>query len=103
MGEQALMQAVTILSIHDISKSFGLHTVLRQINFSLVSQQRAGLVGANGVGKSTLIKIIMGELEADAGEVRIRPGVRLGYLPQTMQTMVASSLREVITSATNDV
>ncbi len=72
-----------MLTLQQISKSFGIDTVLNNISFSLNPGERIGLVGPNGCGKSTLLRIITGEEKADAGIVRLSPSnLRLGYLPQ---------------------
>ena len=63
-----------LLAIENISKAFGDNQVLNHVSFSLAYGQKIGLVGANGVGKSTLIKIIIGELESDGGAVQHRLG-----------------------------
>jgi macrolide transport system ATP-binding/permease protein len=72
------------LSIRDISKSYGLNLILSRVSLMLYAGQRVGLVGANGVGKSTLLKIITGEVAADGGSVTLTPGMELGYLAQAV-------------------
>ena len=57
-----------ILSLQGVQKSFGTHEVLREVTFALQERDRMGLVGVNGCGKSTLMKIIAGEETADAGK-----------------------------------
>jgi ATP-binding cassette subfamily F protein 3 len=74
---------VGMLSIHHISKSYGIETILDDITFQLSPGERLGLVGSNGSGKTTLLRIIMGEEKPDAGIVQVSPpGLRIGYLPQ---------------------
>ncbi len=88
------------LTITHVSKSYGVHQILDDISFSLGAQQRVGLVGLNGVGKSTLLKIIAGEIEADRAEVALPAGARVGYLPQeitdygdkTIDTLIMESV-----------
>ena len=70
------------LSVSQITKSFGFHHILNGVSFVLNSRERIGLVGANGVGKSTLLKIIMGKLEADGGKIFLSEQARIGYLEQ---------------------
>lgn len=74
-----------LLGVENISKSYGENQVLNQVTFALNEGQKLGLVGANGVGKSTLLKIIMAEIEQDSGKVTITPGARIGYLAQVLQ------------------
>ncbi len=72
-----------MLIVQQISKSFGIETILNNVSFSLNPRERIGLVGPNGCGKSTLLHIITGEERANSGVVRRTPSnLRLGYLPQ---------------------
>jgi len=57
----------TVLEVENLSKSFGSLSVLDKVNFTVYRQDRIAIIGPNGVGKSTLLKILVGELEADAG------------------------------------
>jgi ATP-binding cassette subfamily F protein 3 len=78
-----LRKQVNVLSVQNLSKSYGLNTVLKNINFSLNRGERAALVGPNGCGKSTLLSIIAGEESADNGHVAFTPAdLRVGYLHQ---------------------
>jgi ATP-binding cassette subfamily F protein 3 len=76
---------VFMLSVHQISKSFGVEIILREISFNLNRGERLGLVGPNGCGKTTLLQILVGEETPDSGMVTFNsPDLRLGYLPQGM-------------------
>ncbi|MBW7457713.1 ATP-binding cassette domain-containing protein, partial [Paenibacillus sepulcri] len=55
-----------LLQISDISKSYGVTSILSQITFQVLPRERVGLVGVNGAGKSTLLRIIAGEISADS-------------------------------------
>ncbi len=87
------------LKITDLSKKFGEKIVLDRVNFELKSNEIFGLIGLNGVGKTTLIKIILDLLNADSGEVKIfdTPSTstssreKLRYLPEKFQ--VSSMLK----------
>jgi macrolide transport system ATP-binding/permease protein len=85
-----------LLMIDQISKAYGDNQVLNSVSFTLAEGQKLGLVGANGVGKSTLLKIIVGEIEADGGKVTLAAGTRLGYLPQVLTNADAMSVDELI-------
>lgn len=74
--------APTLLRAENVSKAFSLHTVLNGISITLTGTDRIGLVGANGVGKSTLLNILAGDLPADNGMIWRRPGARVGMLRQ---------------------
>ncbi|MGZ6347769.1 MAG: ribosomal protection-like ABC-F family protein [Anaerolineales bacterium] len=72
-----------MLSVHHLYKSFGIHSVLQDITFSIPSGKRLGLIGSNGCGKTTLMRILAGQEKPDSGTVtQTRPGLRIGYLPQ---------------------
>lgn len=70
------------LKVEKISKVFGTTTVLDNVSFSLERGQKVALVGNNGTGKSTLLKILAGVVEADSGTVKKRKGLVVAYLPQ---------------------
>ncbi|MBE5802070.1 MAG: ATP-binding cassette domain-containing protein [Clostridiales bacterium] len=71
-----------LISVQDLEKSFGTHEVLRGVSFSLQKGEKMGLVGVNGCGKSTLMRILTGELESDGGQVHKNKDLRIGYLAQ---------------------
>src|SRR3954466_14820851 len=85
-----------LLSAEQVSKSYGDNQVLNQVSLTLQDGQKLGLVGANGVGKSTLLKIIVGEIEADSGKVTLAQGIRLGYLPQVLHNADELTVDELI-------
>jgi macrolide transport system ATP-binding/permease protein len=90
------------LTLTNISKSYGPLTVLDDVSFTLAAGQRVGLVGANGVGKSTLFKIITRQIEADGGAVRLPSNTALGYLPQSTDGL-HGSLNDLIEVAVREV
>jgi len=72
-----------MLTTHQISKNYGIHTVIQNITFSINTGERIGLIGPNGCGKSTLMHILFGLEKPDAGSVtHTPPQLRIGYLPQ---------------------
>ena len=71
-----------VLSIKHLSKAFGERTLFGDVNLEVEGGERIALLGDNGTGKSTLIKIIMGEEEPEVGRLRKGPTVKVGYLPQ---------------------
>ena len=75
------------IELHHISKSFGEKTILDDFNYIVLRNQRLGIIGPNGCGKSTLIKIIDGMIQPDAGEVEIGETIRIGYFAQEVPDM----------------
>ena len=67
-----------ILSVQNVSKSFGTDEILKNVSFHIEDHEKAAVVGINGAGKSTLLKIIVGELTPDTGEVITAKGKSLG-------------------------
>ena len=74
-----------ILSVSNINKSFSEKTILKNISFHLEDYDKAALVGINGVGKTTLLRIIVGEMSADDGLVTFAKGKSFGYLAQNTE------------------
>ncbi|MBQ2991634.1 MAG: ABC-F family ATP-binding cassette domain-containing protein [Clostridia bacterium] len=77
-----------VLSAQNVAKSFGVNVVLKDVSFTIQQGDRIGLVGVNGCGKSTLMRILAGLDVQDSGEISIVRGTRIGYLAQ--QDMVTS-------------
>ncbi len=71
-----------ILACQNISKSFGVVDILKDISFHIEEKEKLAIVGINGSGKTTLLKIIMGEEQADAGQVVMAKDTTVGYLSQ---------------------
>lgn len=71
-----------ILACHNLEKSFGDQVIVRHGSFHIEDYEKAALTGLNGAGKSTILKMITGELPADSGEIILSKGKKLGYLAQ---------------------
>ena len=71
-----------IISVEELSFSYGENVIFNKINFGLDMDSRVTLIGKNGVGKSTLLKLIMGEVEPTSGIVMKQSGLRIGYYHQ---------------------
>lgn len=91
------------IKVQKLEKSFGIHTVFKNISFELKKGERLALIGANGAGKSTLIKCIIGEEHADSGSVTIPAGETFGYLKQDVTVADTATLRETIDAAWQDI
>lgn len=85
-----------ILSCNHISKSYGIEEILNDCSFFINDHEKAAIVGNNGAGKSTIMKIIMGELSADSGTVTIGKDKTIGYLAQYQDLNSDNSIYEEV-------
>ncbi|MDO4317196.1 MAG: ABC-F type ribosomal protection protein [Lachnospiraceae bacterium] len=92
-----------IVSVNQISKSFGDVCILNDVSFHINEQEKAAVVGVNGAGKSTLLKIMTGELSADAGQVVYAKGASVGYLEQHQTLSGKGSVYDEILSMKKDI
>lgn len=70
------------IEVKELSKMYGGNTVFHNINFTVQTGEKIGLIGANGCGKTTLMKILSGEETSDAGDIFKKKGIKCGYLAQ---------------------
>jgi ATP-binding cassette subfamily F protein 3 len=84
-----------MLTVAGLSKSFGGRELFDDVSLTLQSGERVAIVGPNGAGKSTLFKIILGKEEADAGDVTLIRGTRIGYLPQESEPAGNETVLEI--------
>lgn len=82
-----IQSGVDVLKVRDLSKSFGYDEIFKGISLDLYRQERCAIIGENGVGKTTLFRIIMGEENKDSGEVRIGSSVNIGYFDQEQKSL----------------
>ena len=88
-----------LLSVRSISKSFGLRMLFRGISIAFDDSERIGLIGPNGAGKSTFLNILAGLEQPDEGELVMRRGLRLAYLPQQDLFAPGASAERVLVDA----
>ena len=75
------------IELHHISKSYGDNVIIRDFDYIVLKNQRLGIIGPNGCGKSTLMKLITGIIEPDEGEIEIGDTIRIGYFAQEAEDM----------------
>ncbi len=73
---------MAVVTLQDVHKAFGPEVVLDQLSLQLHDGEKVGMVGANGSGKTTILRLITGEVTPDMGRVIRQKGLRIGYLPQ---------------------
>lgn len=76
-----------VLELADVSKSFGSKQVFANLNETIWHGERVGLIGANGAGKSVLLKMILGQEQPDTGEIKIGPSISIGHYAQEHETL----------------
>ena len=87
-----------MISVNNVTVSFGSWNLLDGINFHISENDKIGLVGKNGAGKSTLMKLITGEQVPTSGSIEKPAGIRIGYLPQIMEHHRGHSVMEEVLS-----
>ncbi len=80
-----------MLQIESVHKQFSTKVLFDEASAHLRPHTRVGLVGPNGTGKTTLFKMILGEESPDDGAIRKRPRLRIGYLPQELETITGKT------------
>lgn len=83
-----------VLQVKNLEKSFGIHTVFKNISATLQSREKIALLGVNGSGKSTLLRCLTGEMEPDQGEIAKASGLKVGYLQQFQAELAGKTLWE---------
>ncbi|TXR69038.1 ABC transporter ATP-binding protein [Bacillus sp. AY18-3] len=89
-----------VVLMKEVSKGFAGHPLFNEANLHVRFQERAAIVGRNGTGKTTLLKLLLEEIKPDAGEIRIGSSVKIGYLSQhaygNMKSNVLEDFREYV-------
>jgi macrolide transport system ATP-binding/permease protein len=85
-----------MLTVHHLSKSFGAITVLDDVSFVVNRNDRVGIVGSNGVGKTTLLSMLVGQETIDSGSFSFAPSTEAGYLPQTTPEFYGRTMQDLI-------
>lgn len=91
-----------MLSCNNVSKSFGVETILEDISFSVNEGDKIGIVGVNGTGKTTLFKVITGIFLHDKGDIFTSKNCRLGYLEQNTNFYSEKTIYDEVVSVFSD-
>ena len=92
-----------ILACHNLNKAFGEQIIVKDGSFHIEEHEKAALIGLNGAGKSTILKMIMGELPLDSGEVILAKGKTIGYLSQHQKLESGNTIYEEVKTAKSDI
>ncbi|ADZ91334.1 ATP-binding cassette domain-containing protein [Marinomonas mediterranea] len=93
---------MSLLSLDQVSVAFGHHPLLSNISFSADRGERVAIIGRNGAGKSTFLKIVFGEQIPDDGIVRIEGGMRVAQLPQELPAADGKTVRQVVSEGAGE-
>jgi len=85
-----------LFSMQSVRLAYGTEVLFADVSCALAPRERVALVGRNGSGKSTLLKVAAGQVEADSGEIVLRPGAHAAYLPQEPDLSAYGTLREYV-------
>ena len=85
---------MAVLSVNGIYKSFGATSILEDVSFSVNKNDKVAIIGDNGEGKTTLLKIITKQLEADKGSIYFEDPNSVGYLSQQVIEDIENTLLE---------
>ena len=87
---------MNVISLQNIEKSYGTRLLFKEVNITFTTEKRLGLVGINGTGKSTFLKILAGQMEADKGTIERNGKASIHYLAQTPDFDLESTLLEAV-------
>lgn len=94
-----------LITVRSLTKAYGAIVVLHDVSFVLNASDRIGVVGPNGVGKSTLLRILIGQEEPESGKVSLAPNVEVGYQPQQASDHLqggGTSIQDLLLQATGN-
>ena len=92
---------MALISIQDVSLGFGGAPILEKVNLQIERGEMVGLLGRNGMGKTTLLKLVYGELEPDSGVISRQQNLRTAYLPQEVPLGLAGTVASIIANGVN--
>lgn len=87
---------MALIDLQKINKQYDIKVILKDINFTLQESQRVAIIGQNGQGKSTFMKIITGQIEADSGEIAIDKSLKIEMLDQQPKFQSGQTVRDAI-------
>jgi ATP-binding cassette subfamily F protein 3 len=94
---------VAIISLNAVRKSFGGFQILDEVNLIIGNNEKVALVGPNGSGKTTILRLITGQDEPDSGSIQILPGTTIGLMTQDTELVGGSNLLEEVSNASTEI
>ena len=93
---------MTLLASENVSKQFQKQVILADVSFTITAGQRIGLVGKNGIGKTTLLEVLAGKQEVDAGIINRARNCRMDYVEQEKADYLDTTLSDFVAGARED-
>jgi ATP-binding cassette subfamily F protein uup len=90
---------MNVINVQNLSMSFGTDRIFDEVDFAIDDGEKVALLGPNGVGKTTLFRILIGRYEADSGEIALRNGARIAHLSQETALDPKATPREIVSEA----
>jgi ATP-binding cassette subfamily F protein uup len=87
---------MNLINFEEVTLGFGGDLILESVDFRIKTDERIGLIGRNGMGKTSLLKLIIGELQSDTGIISRQQNLRIAYLPQEVPQGIEGSVREIV-------
>ena len=78
------------MNIKNLTMNFGMQQIFEDVTLQIKDNEHVGIIGVNGAGKSTFFKLIMGKITPDIGKIIMKPGTRIGFLPQVISDEIPS-------------
>ncbi len=103
IGNKPRLHMSALLSANEIRLTYGYQTLLDGVTLAVAAGEKIGMVGRNGCGKTSLLKILTGQNAADSGEIALRRSLRIGYLPQEFELDGDLSVQENIAAGAADI
>jgi len=94
---------MSFIRFHNLTKRYDSKLILRNIPFRLDKGEKIGLIGKNGVGKSTVLKLILGQEEPTEGTIEVNKGVKVGYFSQLSELSGEASILDVLEQLFTDI
>lgn len=94
---------MSLIRLHNVSKNYEKKQVLREVFFRLSEGDRVGLIGKNGVGKTTILRLILGQEEPDEGQIDMDDGLKIGYFSQFSELSGDLAIEEILLDVFSDI
>ena len=95
--------SMPLVRLDKVALNFGTHILLDEVNFTLKKGSKIGLLGRNGAGKTTFMKVIAGSMQPDSGERWLRPGVEVAWLEQSLPEADEQSVYDMVAGGLSEV